>query len=131
MNILIDTHYLLWSFIDTSKIEKRIMDVLLSDENDIYYSQASLWEISIKYTIGKLSLEGVTPEELYQELRNSHMKCRRFMNDELISFYKLPIEHRDPFDRIMIWQAIKSEYTFLTCDGKIKEYQKHGLKILS
>jgi len=36
------------------------------------------------------------------------------MNDELISFYKLPIEHRDPFDRIMIWQAIKSEYTFLS-----------------
>jgi PIN domain nuclease of toxin-antitoxin system len=131
MNILIDTHFLLWSFIDTSKIEKRILDLLLSDENDIYYSQASLWEISIKYTIGKLSLEGVTPEELYQEIRNSHMKCRRFMNDELISFYKLPIEHRDPFDRIMIWQAIKSEYTFLSCDSKIKEYQKHGLKYLS
>jgi len=66
MNILIDTHFLLWSFIDTSKIEQRIMDVLLSDENDIYYSQSSLWEISIKYTLGKLSLEGVTPEEFYQ-----------------------------------------------------------------
>ena len=131
MNILLDTHYLLWSFIDTSKIEKRIFEILMSEENDIYYSQASLWEISIKYTLGKLSLEGVTPEGLYQEIKNSQLKCRRFMNEELISFYRLPIEHRDPFDRIMIWQAIRSDFHLLTRDGQVKKYEKHGLKILS
>jgi len=131
MNILIDTHYLLWSFIDTSKIEKRIFEILMLEENDIYYSQASLWEISIKYTLGKLSLEGITPEDLYQEIKNSQLKCRRFMNDELISFYQLPIEHRDPFDRIMIWQAIRSDFYLLTRDGQAERYEKHGLKILS
>ena len=131
MNILMDTHYLLWSFIDTAKIEKRILDALLSDNNEVYYSQASLWEISIKYALGKLFLEGVSPEGFYQELKNSHLKCRRFMNDELIGFHRFPIEHRDPFDRIMIWQAIKSDFYLLTKDRQAEKYTQHGLKLLS
>lgn len=130
MNILLDTHYLLWSFIDTAKIEKRILDVLMSESNEVFYSQASLWEISIKFALGKLSLEGITPEEFYLEIRKSHLKCRRFMNEELIGFHRLPIEHRDPFDRIIIWQAIKSDFYLLTKDGEAEKYRIHGLKIL-
>ena len=131
MKILIDTHYLLWSFIDTSKINKGIYKKLLVDENEVYYSQASLWEISIKYNLGKLVLKGMKPEEFYTEIENSYLQCREFRNDELISFYKLPIEHKDPFDRIMIWQSIKSDYYFLTIDKQMEKYKKYGLKVLS
>lgn len=66
MKILLDTHYLLWSFIDTSKISRSVYNKLLADENEIFYSQASLWEISIKFNIGKLSLNGIKPEEFYK-----------------------------------------------------------------
>jgi PIN domain nuclease of toxin-antitoxin system len=131
MNILVDTHYLLWSFIDTIKIDKTIFKKLLSDENEVFYSQASLWEISIKYNLGKLVLDGMKPEEFFQEIEGSYFKCRSFENEELITFYKLPIEHKDPFDRIMIWQSIKSNYYFLSVDGEVKKYEKYGLKILS
>lgn len=130
MKILLDTHYLLWSFIDTSKISRSVYNKLLADENEIFYSQASLWEISIKFNMGKLSLNGIKPEEFYKELENSFLKCRSFQNDELITFYKLPIEHKDPFDRIMIWQAIQSDYYFLSVDHQITNYKKYGLKIL-
>jgi len=130
MKILLDTHYLLWSFIDTSKIKKEVLEKLLSDENEIYYSQASLWEISIKYNLGKLVLNGMNPEEFYNEVNNSYYKCRVLENDELITFYKLPIEHKDPFDRIIIWQAIKSDYLFLSVDKKLEKYEKYGLKML-
>lgn len=58
MKVLIDTHYLLWMFMDTSKISKKVK-VLTSVDNEIYYSQVSLWEISIKYSIGKLHLNGI------------------------------------------------------------------------
>lgn len=102
----------------------------MSEENEVFYSQASLWEISIKFALGKLSLEGITPEEFYLEIRKSHLKCRRFMNEELIGFHRLPIEHRDPFDRIIIWQAIKSDFYLLTKDGEAEKYRIHGLKIL-
>ena len=131
MRILLDTHYLLWSFIDTKQISGKIHKKLLSDENEVFYSQASLWEISSKYNLGKLVLKGIKPEEIYEEIENSYLKCRSFENEELISFYKLPIEHKDPFDRIMIWQSIKSEFYFLSVDNQIEKYKKYGLRILS
>ncbi|MCK5520412.1 MAG: PIN domain nuclease, partial [Candidatus Marinimicrobia bacterium] len=85
MNILIDTHYLIWAFMDTQKISPAIHQILLSHENDIYYSQTSLWEISIKYALGKLSLGTLTPEQFYFEVENSFMRCRTFNNKELIT----------------------------------------------
>ena len=131
MKILLDTHYLLWAFIDISKISPSVYTKLLADANDVFYSQASLWEIAIKYNMGKLSLKGMKPEEFYEEVKNSFLKCRPLKNDELISFYKLPIEHKDPFDRIMIWQSIKSDYYFLSVDSQVTKYKKYGLKTLS
>ncbi|MGF7107730.1 type II toxin-antitoxin system VapC family toxin [Treponema pedis] len=131
MKILLDTHYLLWAFIDTSKIPQSVYNKLLADENEVFYSQASLWEISIKFNMGKLSLNGMKPEGFYEEVENSFLKCRPFKSDELITFYKLPIEHKDPFDRIMIWQSIRSGYYFLSVDSKVVNYKKYGLKILS
>ena len=131
MKILLDTHYLLWAFIDTSKISPSVYTKLLADANDVFYSQASLWEIAIKYNMGKLSLKGMKPEAFYEEVKNSFLKCRPLKNDELISFYKLPIEHKDPFDRIMIWQSIKSDYYFLSVDSQVAKYKKYGLKTLS
>ena len=131
MKILLDTHYLLWAFIDTSKISPSVYTKLLADENEVFYSQARLWEIAIKYNMRKLSLKGMKPEEFHEEVENSFLKCRPLKNDELISFYKLPIEHKDPFDRIMIWQSIKSDYYFLSVDGQVANYKKYGLKTLS
>ena len=131
MKILLDTHYLLWAFIDTSKISPSVYPKLLADENDVFYSQASLWEIAIKYNMGKLSLKGMKPEAFYEEVENSFLKCRPLKNDELISFYKLPIKHKDPFDRIMICQSIKSDYYFLSVDSQVAKYKKYGLKTLS
>lgn len=131
MKILIDTHYLLWSFLDTEKIKPSIYYELLNEENTIYYSQASLWEISIKYNLGKIVLNNLIPEELFAEIEDSFFLCKKLENNELVSFYKLPIEHRDPFDRLMIWQCIQSDLLFATIDKEIEKYKKYGLRILS
>jgi PIN domain nuclease of toxin-antitoxin system len=130
MKILLDTHYLLWAFIDTSKIEKNIFEKLLLEENEVYYSQISLWEISIKYNLGKLLIRGMNPEEFYSEIENSFLKCRVMENEELVSFYKLPLEHKDPFDRVLIWQCIQADYHLLSVDSKMINYKKYGLKLL-
>lgn len=131
MNLLIDTHYLLWSFLDTGKIKKSIFKEFIDETNEVYYSQASLWEISIKYTLGKIVLNNVTPEELYTEIENSFLRCKTLDKHELVSFYQLPVEHRDPFDRLMIWQCIQSDFLFVSADSEVKNYQKYGLKVLS
>ena len=73
----------------------------------------------------------MTPEELYEEIEMSHFQCLPFRNEELISFYRLPIERRDPFDRIMIWQCIRQNIHFLSVDGTAApNYEKHGLMIV-
>jgi len=130
VRILVDTHYLLWSFTDPEKIPVKVGQMLVAEENEVFYSQASLWEISIKYNSGKLVLDGLSPEELYEEIELSHFECLPFRNEELISFHRLPIEHRDPFDRMMIWQCIHADLTFLSVDQTAPSYEKHGLKIL-
>jgi len=89
-----------------------------------------LWEISIKYSIGKLCLKGITPEELYTEIENSFLLCKVLENQDLISSYRLPREHKDPFDRMIIWQAISGEMTLLSVDGKMNNYVDYGLKLL-
>lgn len=130
MNILIDTHYLLWAFLDVDKIKPSIYTELLNEENTIFYSQASLWEISIKYRLGKIILNNLTPEEFYVELEGSFFQCKKLENSDLVSFYKLPIEHRDPFDRLLIWQCIQADLVFASVDKEIEKYKKFGLKIL-
>lgn len=131
MKLLVDTHYLLWMFLDTAKISDRVKEALISEENEIYYSQASLWEISIKYSIGKLFLNGITPEEFYQEIEDSFLVCKKLESQDLISSYHLPREHKDPFDRMIIWQAIKGEMTLLSVDARMNDYLEYGLKLLA
>ena len=130
MNILVDTHYLIWSFTNPELIDNEIQKLLVSGDNFLCYSQASLWELSIKYNLGKLVLNGMSPEEFLEEVELSYFECLKFENEDLISFHRLPIEHKDPFDRIMIWQAIRNNFVFLSTDSELKNYKKYGLKTI-
>jgi PIN domain nuclease of toxin-antitoxin system len=130
MNCLVDTHVLIWSFIDPDKLDNDMQKALLDEESNIYYSQFSLWEISIKYALGKLTLNGLSLEGLYGYIDESFFICSPLKNEELASFYRLPVEHKDPFDRALVWQAISNNFTFISVDKKMDMYQKHGLKLL-
>jgi len=130
MNYLVDTHILLWSFLDTGKLPEKIKSILLDKNNLIYYSPISLWEISIKYGLKKLSLNGGTPDNFFNELNNSYYHCKAIENIDLITNYQLPIYHKDPFDRFLIWEAIKNDFTLLSADKNMELYKKEGLKLI-
>jgi PIN domain nuclease of toxin-antitoxin system len=130
MNYLADTHILLWSFLETDKLSEKTKSILLDDNNVIYYSPISLWEISIKYGLGKLSLNGGTPDDFFDELNNSYYLCKVIDNMDLITNYKLPTYHKDPFDRFLIWEAIKNGFILISVDENMKLYKKDGLKIV-
>jgi PIN domain nuclease of toxin-antitoxin system len=129
MTYLVDTHILLWSFTNPEKLPEKIKTILLNEENTILYSQISLWEISLKYSLGKLELKKSTPESFYEELDLSFYQCKPILNEELITFHKLPKEHKDPFDRMLIWQCIVNKLIFITVDREIQKYKKYGLLI--
>jgi len=130
MNYLVDTHILLWSFLDTGKLPEKIKSILLDKNNLIYYSPISLWEISIKYGLKKLSLNGGTPDDFFDELNNSYYHCKAIDNIDLITNYKLPANHKDPFDRFLAWEAIKNDFTLLSVDKNMELYKKEGLRLI-
>jgi len=130
MNYLIDTHILLWSFLDSIKLSQKAKSILLDRNNVIYYSPISLWEISIKYSKKKLSLNGGTPEDFFIELASSFFVCKEISNFDIVTNYRLPIYHRDPFDRFLIWEAIRNDLILLSVDRNMELYKKEGLKVV-
>jgi len=130
MNYLVDTHILLWSFLETRRLSNPIKSVLLDENNNIYYSPISLWEISIKYGLKKLFLNGGTPEVFFKELQNSFYLCKEIASIDLATNYKLPIHHKDPFDRFLIWEAIRNHFVLISCDENMELYRKEGLNVL-
>ena len=130
MNYLVDTHILLWSFLETSRLSEKIKTILLDENNMIYYSQASLWEISIKYGLKKLDLNGGTPDDFYEEVTNSFYLCKRLDAIDLVTNYKLPMYHKDPFDRLLIWEAIRNDFVLISVDKNMELYKQEGLQVI-
>jgi PIN domain nuclease of toxin-antitoxin system len=130
MNYIVDTHILIWSFTDPDRLSQKVQSTLLNEENTIFYSQYSLWEISLKYSLKKLQLKQKTPEQFYKVLEASFFECKPIDNLELITFYKLPIEHKDPFDRTIIWQAIVNDLILISDDPNLEMYKRYGLRWL-
>jgi PIN domain nuclease of toxin-antitoxin system len=132
VNYLVDTHYLLWTLFHPDRIENAILDVLRDSASIKYVSGISLWEISLKYSLGKLILKETDPEEILEKTTESGFHLLSLENDLLATYFKLPKQsnHKDPFDRMLIWQAIAHDLVLITKDREIEEYVSHGLKVV-
>lgn len=131
MNILLDTHYVLWSLFDSKKLRSQERGYFLDLDNTILVSVISLWEIALKYQLGKLQLKKIRPEDLPSAIVQSGFTIVGMTDVEASSFYQLPKrEHHDPFDRMLIWQAIQNHWWFFSRDQQIKAYQDKGLRLL-
>ena len=131
MNYLLDTHYLLWTIADTKKISKKTKDIITNSENTIIISSISFWEISLKASLGKLIISGLAIEDIPQICTQMGFYIEPLSHTDSITYHHLkPDYHKDPFDKMLIWQALCNNYTLVTNDEKIKQYKALGLKIL-
>jgi PIN domain nuclease of toxin-antitoxin system len=121
MRLLLDTHVLLWALAGNSKI-KRISDRLLDDDNQVFFSVASLWEVAIKSGIGKLDADVV---EVRKAARESGYEELAVLGSHIEALDGLPDHHRDPFDRLLVAQAIAEPMQLLTADGTVAMYGTH------
>jgi PIN domain nuclease of toxin-antitoxin system len=130
MNYLLDTHFFLWTIFAPQRLSSTIQEILVTSGNRIFVSPISLWEISLKYALGKLNLHGAHPEQLLSLVKTMKFEILPVLPSEAVTFHQLPISsHKDPFDRFLIWQAIQNQLVFLSEDTQIKEYAQYGLKI--
>jgi PIN domain nuclease of toxin-antitoxin system len=131
MNYLIDTHIFLWSLFSPQKISKPAAQTIRKSENRIFVSSVTFWEIALKYALKKLELKGITPDELPEFADRMDFEILNLNAEDAASFHNLPrIAHRDPFDRMIIWQAIREKMILISKDKEIQFYQEFGLKIL-
>ena len=131
MNCLLDTHVFLWTLFDPEKLSKKARQAIEDPYNTIYVSAATYWEISLKYALGKLVLTNVLPDALPDISRQMGFEIMVIDADTASTFYKLPrTTHKDPFDRLVVWQAINKKVTLITKDKGVGAYRKLGLKTL-
>jgi len=131
MNYLLDTHVLLWVINDDTKLSTKAKEKIKDTENDIYVSAISFWEISLKFSLGKLKLRGFTPDNLTELSVQIGFKQLPLLHDECATYHHLiNTIHRDPFDRMLIWQAIKHNFTLISKDSKASLYSGSGLKTI-
>jgi len=125
MNLLIDTHVLLWYLIDDSQLSVSSIRKIENPSNNIYVSIASLWEIAIKINIGKLDLH-IPFKKLQKEVLNNNFTILPIEFTHTVQLSKLEPIHRDPFDRILISQALVENFTIISKDTTFSAYK--GLK---
>jgi PIN domain nuclease of toxin-antitoxin system len=131
MKYLLDTHFVIWSVTETDKLSERVKDILVNRQNDIFVSTISFWEISLKSAIGKLDLGEFIPENFPKACINMGFELIDLKADIVSTYHHLLSKyHKDPFDRMLIWQAIKNDYTLISDDENVKKYIDEGLKIV-
>ncbi len=131
MKYLLDTHTFLWTVFEPEKISIKAKTLITNPEKAIFVSIVSFWEISLKHSLGKLRLENVSPSEFPDIAKTMDMGILEIDANDVSTFHELPrIGHRDPFDRLIIWQAIRRKMPIVTKDNEFKLYKPHGLDIL-
>ena len=119
---LLDTHALLWFIDDNPKLSRTAKEILESEGVELSVSIASLWEISIKANLGKLSLEG-NLSRLEEDLQQLDIALKPILIAELDAYLGLPLHHRDPFDRLLIAQAIAAGLPIISADEQFDAYE--------
>lgn len=131
MMYLLDTHYMLWAITDTKKLATGVKNVITNPDNRIVVSAISFWEVSLKSSIGKLEITGFSPEDLPGACLAVGFEIENLTADDSSTYHQLKAtHHRDPFDRMLIWQAIRNNYTLISADSNVKKYTSEGLKVL-
>lgn len=127
MKYLLDTAVWLWSVGPVERLSREGRELLVDSTQEIYFSAASAWEISIKASLGKLRLPDTPETYIPKRLAEQAIRPLPVFQQHTLRVYSLPWHHQDPFDRLLIAQAQAEEMTILTAD---REFQKYDVPLL-
>jgi PIN domain nuclease of toxin-antitoxin system len=119
MKLLLDTHALLWWLSKDVKLSQVAKDAISNPDNLVFVSAASAWEIVIKKMLDKLT----APDNLKEALDANNLLELPITIEHCQTLYQLPLHHQDPFDRIMLAQAISEKLILVSRDAKLSLYQ--------
>ena len=122
MKLLLDTHVFLWHISGDSRLPAAFQIAIVNPANEVYLSVASVWEAVIKHALGKLPLPAPPAEYLPRQRQAYQIATLALTESTFVHLAKLPLLHRDPFDRILISESMHYSMTLVTVDPQIKAY---------
>lgn len=123
MNLLLDTHIFLWSAIQPAKLSDSIRQALQDPANLLFLSAASVWEMQIKAQIGKLQLSLPVEEFVPIQRGFNNIMALPIFERHIWALETLPLHHKDPFDRLLMAQAVTEQYQLVTADPIFARYE--------
>ena len=115
---LLDSHILLWYRAQPEKLSQATMATILQPENAVYYSVVTPWELGIKHAKGKLDLVA----DFFEKLPHQGFDCLPILESHVTRLRQLPPLHDDPFDRMLVAQAMEERLTLITADRNLAAY---------
>jgi PIN domain nuclease of toxin-antitoxin system len=122
LKFLLDSNVLLWSISDRKKLTSRVRQIIDDSQNEFFVSRTSIWELSATVAAGRLQMPGSTIQSLIDQIKIAGLTILELENRYILRTESLPYHHSDPFDRILIAQALEENLTILSSDSKFPLY---------
>jgi PIN domain nuclease of toxin-antitoxin system len=120
VRLLLDTHIFCWSFYEPARISRETRHTMNGAEA-VFVSSASIWEVAIKVRLGKMNAD---PQELFDQIAANGFQELPVRSKHALLIANLPMHHSDPFDRLLIAQAMSEPLHLLTADAQLKPYSE-------
>lgn len=131
MRLLLDTHTFLWAYSEPRRLPRPAKDAIVEIDNEVIVSSVSFWEIAIKISIGKLQPIGQHPTRIIEVAQSLGMSLIPLLPEEAANYVNLTEDtHFDPFDRMLIWQAIQHDMILVSGDPEFAKFRPDGLRLL-
>lgn len=127
MRILLDSHVVIWLINEPEKLIEDIIETIVDGKNEIFCSLASIWEIAIKLSIGRITID---LDAFLETLKENNILLLSIDEKHILKTKSLPLLHKDPFDRMIVAQAIVENLYLFTRDKILKEYSKKLVKLV-
>ena len=124
MRALLDTHTFLWAIADDRRLSRRAQQIFVGP-SDLWLSIASVWEIVIKAQIGRLKLPSPVGPYIVKKMAENKVETLPITLDHVFAVERLPMHHRDPFDRMVIAQSLAEDLPLVTADERFGKYRAH------
>jgi PIN domain nuclease of toxin-antitoxin system len=119
---LFDTHAFLWWITDSPRLSSRVREIIADGRNELFFSAASGWEIAIKARSGRLEIAGDLERFLTEQLSQNAIQVLPIYLSHVLRTYVLPGHHRDPYDRLLVSQALLERLPIISADARISRY---------
>ena len=123
MKYLLDTHALLWIVTDSPKLSRKAKKLYLDTDNIILFSMASIWELSIKSSLGKIEFDKTLENFVEEHIKGNNIQILNIELPHILRVEQLPFYHRDPFDRLLIAQLMENNLSIISYDKMFDPYK--------